>query len=342
MVGTRAVLVLLALAAGVGAALMVGASAFGDTVCGTTGDISSCAQWGVDGYATRLAIENTGTQPISSFSFALPSGTTVTGVAGTSSCTNGSNEITCTITIAPGQTAFVDILSNPTPAVGSTGTLTMTDASGTQPGQSVPLQSSSVCANGTSTSTCTLGSTPSTSTSTSTSTPSTPSTPTSVGTPGGVPCQAKLTVTKVLAASTEVIKQHRDLYVSPKDAKFLEYEIFVRNDSNCNATGVVLTDGLPHDFDCAGGVWHEVTGGPPRPNHFHCKGEGRDVRVDIGALGADQAVVVEVSGTFPREHMTTNVAHATAANAPGAHSDHVHVDVVSKKQFEADKGKINH
>jgi Domain of unknown function DUF11 len=136
-----------------------------------------------------------------------------------------------------------------------------------------------------------------------------------------------------------VIKHHRDLYVTFKDAEFLEYEILVHNNSNCPATGVVVTDALPHDFDCHGGVWHYITN-MPVPNHFHCKGEGREVRVDVGSLGADQTVIVEVSGKFPRERTTTNVAHASAANAPGAHSDHVHVDVVSMKQFEADRGKL--
>jgi hypothetical protein len=51
----------LALAAGTGVALIVGASALGDTVCGTTGDVSDRAQWGVNvgGNATRLVVTNT-------------------------------------------------------------------------------------------------------------------------------------------------------------------------------------------------------------------------------------------------------------------------------------------
>jgi hypothetical protein len=51
--------------------------------------------------------------------------------------------------------------------------------------------------------------------------------------------------------------------------------------------------------------------------------------------------VVVVSGRFAAERATANTAHAMATNAPGAHSDHIHVDVVSKKQFEADKGKFH-
>jgi hypothetical protein len=77
-------------------------------------------------------------------------------------------------------------------------------------------------------------------------------------------------------------------------------------------------------------------------DQVHCKGEGRDIHVDIGTLGPDETAVVEVSGKFRLERATANTARATATNAPGARSDHVRVDVVSKKQFEADKGMINH
>jgi hypothetical protein len=318
-------LVLVALAGGAGLALLVGASAFGDTVCGTTGDVSDCAQWGVDGNATRLAVENTGTQTISSFTFTLPAGTTVTGVAGTTSCTWASNQITCTMPIAPGQTFFADILypQGGMPAVGSTGTLTPSDAGGTpQPGQNVSLQAATVC-----------GTTPCTISSSSTNTN------TSSGTPTTQTCQARLKVSKHLGFSKGLIKQHRDLYVTFKNSEILEYVIVVKNDSGCPATGVVVTDALPHDFDCHGGVWH-LSERMPHLNDLACKGEGRDVRVDVGALGPDQAVIVELRGRFPAERTTTNVAHATAANAPGAHSDHVHVDVVSEKQFLADRGKV--
>jgi Domain of unknown function DUF11 len=179
---------------------------------------------------------------------------------------------------------------------------------------------------------CTLSSSSSTSTSTNTNTSS--------GIPTTQGCQARLKVTKLLASSREVIKVHRDLYVTFKDAPFLEYEILVENDSNCPATGVEVSDPLPRDFDCDGGVWH-LAAQNPAPNHFKCEGRGREVRVEVGALRAGQTVIVEVRGKFPAEHTTSNVGHATAANAPGAHSDHVHVDVVSKKQFEADKGKRN-
>jgi Domain of unknown function DUF11 len=328
--GLRYGLALLALAAGAGVALIVGASAFGDTVCGTTGDVSDCAQWGVLGNATRLVVQNTGTQRISSFTFTLPPGTMVSGVAGVPSgtCSWAANMVTCTMPIDPGQTFFGDILySGQPPAVGSTATLTPTDAGGAaQPGQSVLLQSSSVCGVGTSTTTCTLSSS-------SSSTMSSTNTMTQA-------CQADLKVTKLLAASNAVIKHHRDLYVTFANAEFLEYEIFVQNRSNCPATDVVITDALPSDFNCHGGVWH-YAGQTPVPNHFHCKGEGRDVRVTIGTLGADQTAIVELRGKFPRERTTTNTARATATNAAGQHSDHVHVEVVSKKQFEADKGKFN-
>jgi hypothetical protein len=340
--GARYGVMLLALAAGTGIGLAVGTTAFGDTVCGTTGDISDCAQWGVDGYATRLAIENTGTTTITLFTFTLPSGVTVSGVAGVASpnhCTWTANQIMCTATIAPGQTFFADILyaMNQMPPVGSTGALTMTDASGTPPEQTVPLQSSTVCG----TNPCTISSTGSSS---STSTPPSTSTMSSTSTSTSPPtsaCQAKLKVTKLLASSKYEIKLHRDLYVTYKDAGALAYTIFVHNDSKCPATGVVITDALPHDFDCAGGTWHYVTGGKPVVNHVHCKGEGRDILLDIGMLGADQTALVELSGRFLLERATANTARATATNAPGEHSDHIHVEVVSKKQFDADRGRIN-
>jgi hypothetical protein len=315
------------LAAGAGVVLMVGASAFGDTVCGTPGDVSDCAQWGVNGNATRLVVKNTGTQTISSVTFTLPAGANVYGVAGNTGCTNGpgTNQISCNTAIAPGQTLFFDILSSQV-TVGSTGTLTLKDAGGVQqPGQTVALQSASVCGGSMSTPTCTIG--------------SGGPTPTGTGTPTGAPCHAKLEVTKNLESSKHEIKLKPDLYVTYTSAMYLKYEIFVTNDSACPAAGVVITDPLPRDFRCHAGVWH-VLAQHPGPNGFECHGEGEAVRVDVGALGAHQTVVVALSGTFPRERTTANTAHAIAANAPGAHSNHVHVDVVSEARFLRDKGML--
>jgi hypothetical protein len=62
----------------------------------------------------------------------------------------------------------------------------------------------------------------------------------------------------------------------------------------------------------------------------------------VGTLGPDDAAEVTVRGKFSRERTTSNTARATATNAPGEHSDHIHVDVVSKKQFEKDKATFNH
>lgn len=317
-------LLLVVLAAGGGVGLIVGASAFGDTVCGTTGDMSDCAQWGVDGYATRLAVQNTGTQTISSFTFTLPAGAMVSGVAGTTSCSWTSSQVTCTAPIAPGQTFFADILymSGTTPAVGSTGTLTPSDANGVaQPGQSVSLQQSTVCG----TNPCTLSS--STATSTSTETSTTP------------PCQATLDVTKSLEGREDLINRRPDLYITFKDAAPLHYKILVRNVSQCAASTVVVTDALPNDFDCTGGDW-EFTVRGLATHHFHCKGTGQVARIDVGEIEPGLSVEIKLSGRFLRERASTNIARAVAANAPGAHSQHIHVDVVSKQQFHADVLKV--
>jgi uncharacterized repeat protein (TIGR01451 family) len=210
-----------------------------------------------------LVVKNTGTQTMSSFSFALLGGTTANGTAGNIGCAASSNTVTCSNPTPPGQSQFVDILSSPTPAVGSTGTLTIEDQSGVaQPGQSVTLQSSSACASGTSTTTCTIGTT-------------TSSTTTQTNTTAGC-APVKLAVSKSMEPTpmedngylevnsvTEVPRASNHYDVASRHSAYLpsgRFVVTVKNDGDCPATDVELADRLPSNVNYLPRSLKQVTG----------------------------------------------------------------------------------
>lgn len=322
------------LAAGLAVGLSFGPTAYAGTVCRTTGDVSFCAQWGVMGYATRLQVKNTGSQTISSFTLALPSGVTVTGAAGNTGChaaQPAANDVTCSTPTPPGQQQFVDILSNPTPAVGSSGTLTLSDSGGTpQPSQTVTLDSSAVCglAAQTGAAACTTNTTSTTSTTSSA-------------------CEPKLEVFKEVFdnAHEQLKKIATDTYatlINPHalDPKFpfhsFAYEITVTNTSDCEARDVTVLDTLPASYRCGAGHWntyaHGVSIGSEKVES--CKGLHAHVKQPVGNVGPHQHVSVTLYGGFDRLGETTNRAAATAKNAAKAESNEVEVRVISHKQFE--------
>jgi uncharacterized repeat protein (TIGR01451 family) len=304
-----------ALAAGAGTGLVVGTSARGDTICANAGDIQFCAQWGVDGYATRLVVKNTGTQTISSFTFTLPAGTTTTGAAGNTGCKTGpaSNQISCTTPIALGQTQFVDILSNPTPAVGSSGTLMMIDGSGiSQAGQNVTLQASSVCHNGTSTTTCTISTT-------------------TTSTAGCAPIELDilktlepgvatwLTVKEVPYGSHHYMVADAPAAYADFPTNWLSYIITVANVGQCPATDVRVIDQLPGAFHY---MYAKITSGSGANLISHPKAGqyGGKLEVEIASLAAGDKLEITVAGDPIRDSSSTNTAHLSAPGFGGKQS----------------------
>jgi hypothetical protein len=346
-----------ALAAGVAVSLLAGGPALADTVCGTTGTVGYCAQFGVNGFAYRLAVEDTGAQNIAGFAFTLPSGTTATGAAGNTSCSASGSVVTCTGTIAPGGSTFVDILTGSPVTVGSSGTLVLKDAAGdAQPGVPVPLQSSSICAEGTSTTTCNFPTTAS-------STTTTPTTTTAGGTPAGgtgstttatsvstttttattPSCEAKLDVTKELHGLTILQsrgKPHDFLAYSlhPGSTKYSAYFVIAAvNESGCVAKDVVLEDLLPAEFKCTEGDHSDPAGGLGVV-HFPCRGGGRFLRFHLGDLPPHYRAYVIAEGYFEAPghrvaYETSNTARGEAENASLQESATIHVKVVSRAEW---------
>src|ERR1700736_4201201 len=126
------VVVLVGFATGV---VLAGPAAFGDTVTGTTGDISYSATWtqGPSANQTTLTLNNTaasGGQTISEFYFTLGAGT-ITNVSGSPSACSfpQPNQVYCGGQIMPGQTETVTITSQAPIGNGTNGTLKMYDSS---------------------------------------------------------------------------------------------------------------------------------------------------------------------------------------------------------------------
>jgi len=139
-------------------------------VCQKDGDMSVCVQWGIQGVATTLWWKNTaptGGQTISSFTFAAPSGTVISGTAGNLGCKPASppsNQIACDPT-EPGQQASVTLLAQSPIPVGSAGTFTFSDGAGNpQPPVTANLQSSSIATSSTNSSSSTSETTSTTTT----------------------------------------------------------------------------------------------------------------------------------------------------------------------------------
>lgn len=143
-------MLLVALAACGAAGLLVGSVALGRTnskVC----DPVLCAQWGINGFASRLWIKNDaapGGATITGEVFSDAVGTTFTGVAGTTACQESSTRVTCDASIAPGATFLGDLLAQGgNPSVGTTGTVTAVVGGGVH-SLNVSLDATSIASTG--------------------------------------------------------------------------------------------------------------------------------------------------------------------------------------------------
>jgi uncharacterized repeat protein (TIGR01451 family) len=296
------------LGAAFAAGLVLASTAFGGSGCGKAGDISFCAQWGVNGFATRLTIKNTGSQTISSFVFTLPAGagSTGSGVGGNLGCHASSNVVTCTTPIKPGQSQFVDILAGKI-AVGSKGSLTMKNGSGAaQPAVSLTLQAVAEGA----------------STEASTTT-----------------CEPKLVVEKrIVKLETGNVRfvpgSHDQVFATFPGAK-VEYEVKVSNFSNCTAKDVVIDDQLPREFDCSSATSRAFVA---KPQAEKCSGTGRYIDAYVGDIPPHGVASLTIYGRFSplgklSSYETSNTGFAKADNAAEESSPPVRVDVVRHGRF---------
>jgi hypothetical protein len=308
------------------AGLLVSQAAFGraeDKAC----DQVVCAQWGIEGNASRLWIENaaaSGGATITSEMFTDTIGTTFTGVAGTTACQAVSIEISCNAPIAPGASFFADILAQGgNPPVGTTGTVTV--STGTLSYRTAP-----------DTITVTLDSSLITSSSKSTST-------------SQPPCQPKLVLTKTVHAEprarhvafTKFLRREEGPKVPtwvtwefPSSDAFLIFAITVTNDGDCVARNVKVWDEPPAAFKCD----HVLVAPPPKGNKVHggsnCHGIPEEAVETIADLAPGETARVYLLGHLDREGKLTNTAEANAKNAPKVEkSNPVAVDVLSTARF---------
>ena len=312
----------LALCGGAGIGLIVGSVALGDEVCGTAGDLPFCAQWGVNGFAYRLSVKNTGTQTISSFAFTLPNGTTANGTAGNAGCTANSstNQVTCTNPTAPGQTQFVDITSQTGVPVGSSGTLTLKDANGAaQPDQTVSLQSSAKCSlirpEGSATDTCTTSSTGTTETTTP------PCTPTLKVLKDVQPAISQGPNPHFPLANVKQLPPGSHSYTVGYDPRYsfgtyseFDFVIYVTNASNppCDAANVIVSDQLSNAFYSLG-EQTQLFGPPATVHHVPgSDGYGGNIAISIPSLPTGATLTYEFGvSAYPQgESNTAKVGRA--------------------------------
>jgi hypothetical protein len=338
---------LVALIAGMGLALVVGGSpALGDQVCTTTGDVSLCVDWTYFSNETGLAVSNTassGGQTISSFTFQVP-GAGFDGTKGDASCMadSSASSVSCSNPTTPGSTQSVAMLAQNPPAIGASGTLTVTDSTGhSQPPITVTLQPPP-CFNPA------KGCHPPTTTTTTTSTAT--STTTTV-TPPPTECTAALDISKSLTTvriDDKYLLYHsqnlHETFVSNAvtnqkvdGGKFrggMYYEIEVTNTSDCTAIELVIDDFLPVAFHCGGA---EIFGRPKYPGapkgSVRCAGDGASILKHVATLPPHRTVWVFAFGGFVHKGTNSNLARAFAANARATKSHTVHVDVVTARRF---------
>ena len=282
-------------------------------------------QWGINGFATRLWIENTastGGSNVTGETFSDAIGTVFGGVAGTTACQAASTQVACTASIPPGETFFVDMLSpNGNPPVGTTGTATLI-VNGAPVQVTVMLQTSTI-------------------TSSSGTTETTPPPPR---------CEAKLHITKKIEVQFLGIDRKENDFLkhepgpnggtyvthelpTEKPPVVLSYTITVTNTSECEAKDVSITDAMPLNFHCGHVFVHGRNSG--------CTGHiPQELIENIGNLAPGQTADATIYGRFifnaiDEGKAFKNTAHANAKNALGTNSKPpVAVKVVSEEQFK--------
>jgi len=297
------------------AGLFVGSAAFGRSRdSGEACDQVFCAQWGINGFASRLWIKNVGSANITTEAFSDAIGTVFTGVAGTTACqATQTQTVTCDAVIAPGGTFFGDLLAQGgNPPVGASGTVTANNDR-----QGVFLQDTSITGTG----------------------PSPPP-------PPPPSCRARLHVDKTLSSyesGGQLILYGESLrhlsgprggtyetYVFPPvKTRHLFYYIKVTNTSECEAKAVAVEDTITA-FGCA----ELFTQPPSGPSHSsQCAGL-RHVHTRLGNLAPGKTARFLIEGAFIKEGEFTNTARAIATNATAEKSVPITTKVVSEAEFK--------